>query len=126
MVELAARARAADLTLVENPVRHMGTDTCRRVLGSLFQEVAESAEVRFRAGCSEVASGWRSKPTDSGCSRPSEGPVSPSVGPSASVSARWQSSSRFSQQRSRQRTGLNTNSTRATAATYLTAMYRHR
>lgn len=51
---LAARARAAGLTLVENPVRHMGTDLCRRVLGSLYEEVSRAAEVRFGAACEGV------------------------------------------------------------------------
>lgn len=51
---LGERARAADLHLVENPVRHMGTDTCRNVLGSLFEQVAGLAQVRFGAACAEV------------------------------------------------------------------------
>lgn len=51
---LAARARAAGLTLVENPVRHLGTDLCRRVLGSLYDEVSRGAEVRFGAACEGV------------------------------------------------------------------------
>ncbi|MDF1556248.1 MAG: FAD-binding protein [Deferrisomatales bacterium] len=51
---LGERARAADLTLVKNPVRHMGTDTCRQVLGSLFEQVAGMVQVRFGAACGEV------------------------------------------------------------------------
>jgi uncharacterized FAD-dependent dehydrogenase len=51
---LAERARAAGLTLVENPVRHMGTDLCRQVLASLFGEVSGVAEVRFGSACEGV------------------------------------------------------------------------
>lgn len=56
---LAARARAAGLVLVENPVRHMGTDGCRRVLAGLYEEVSGVAEVRFGARCEglEIAGG---------------------------------------------------------------------
>ncbi len=56
---LAARAGAAGLTLVENPVRHMGTDGCRRVLAGLYREVGAGAELRFgvRAEGVEVVDG---------------------------------------------------------------------
>ena len=51
---LASKARSAGLTLVSNPVCHMGTDGCRRVLSSLFEEVQNLAEVRFGARCDGV------------------------------------------------------------------------
>ncbi len=51
---LAERAQAAGLALVENPVRHMGTDLCRQVLDSLFREVSAVAEVRFASACGGV------------------------------------------------------------------------
>ncbi len=51
---LGRRASAAGLVLVDNPVRHMGTDVCREVLGRLYREVARKAEVRFGARCEAV------------------------------------------------------------------------
>ncbi|MFU8858706.1 MAG: NAD(P)/FAD-dependent oxidoreductase [Deferrisomatales bacterium] len=51
---LRERAGAAGLTLVENPVRHMGTDRCRDVLASLFEEVRGAVEVRFGTACAGV------------------------------------------------------------------------
>jgi uncharacterized FAD-dependent dehydrogenase len=51
---LEDKARAAGLTLVENPVRHMGTEVCRQVLASLFDDVQRLAEVRFEAPCERV------------------------------------------------------------------------
>ncbi|GAB4267661.1 MAG: NAD(P)/FAD-dependent oxidoreductase [Deferrisomatales bacterium] len=59
MAELGERARAAGLTLVENPVRHMGTEVCQEVLASLYREVSRRVEVRFESPCErvEVASG---------------------------------------------------------------------
>jgi uncharacterized FAD-dependent dehydrogenase len=55
LARLGERARAADLILVENPVRHMGTDACRRVLASLFRQVSGLAQVRFGVACGAVA-----------------------------------------------------------------------
>lgn len=52
--DLGERALAAGLTLVENPVRHMGTDVCRQVLARLFDEVSRVAEVRFDSPCDRV------------------------------------------------------------------------
>jgi uncharacterized FAD-dependent dehydrogenase len=52
--ELEARALAAGLSLVENPVRHMGTDVCRDVLSSLFDEVSGAVEIRFASPCEDV------------------------------------------------------------------------
>lgn len=52
--DLCERARAAGLTLLENPVRHLGTDLCREVLGKLFEEVTRAVEVRFDAACTGV------------------------------------------------------------------------
>ncbi|WP_461393987.1 NAD(P)/FAD-dependent oxidoreductase [Deferrisoma sp.] len=52
--ELRDRAEAAGLVLVENPVRHMGTEVCRQVLASLHRELAGSVEIRFHTPCRGV------------------------------------------------------------------------
>lgn len=54
---LEDRARAAGLTLVENPVRHMGTEVCRQVLASLYEEVSRQVEIRFDSRCDGVLVG---------------------------------------------------------------------
>ncbi len=51
---LRERAGAAGMVLVENPVRHMGTEVCRQVLERLHHEVAAVAEIRFGAPCDAV------------------------------------------------------------------------
>ena len=51
---LDEKARAAGLTLVENPVRHMGTEVCRQVLASLYDDLLRRVEVRFEARCKNV------------------------------------------------------------------------
>ncbi len=50
-LELEERARAAGLVLVENPVRHMGTEVCRQVLASLYEETSQEVEIRFDRRC---------------------------------------------------------------------------
>ncbi len=54
LVDLRDRAEAAGLTLIENPVRHMGTEVCRRVLASLYDEVSRLVEVRFGTVCEGI------------------------------------------------------------------------
>ncbi len=51
LTDLRERAEAAGLTLIENPVRHMGTEVCRRVLASLYDEVSRFAQIRFETPC---------------------------------------------------------------------------
>ncbi|WP_025323944.1 NAD(P)/FAD-dependent oxidoreductase [Deferrisoma camini] len=51
---LRDQAEAAGLVLVENPVRHMGTDVCRQVLASLYDEISGAVEIRFHTPCDGV------------------------------------------------------------------------
>jgi uncharacterized FAD-dependent dehydrogenase len=51
---LSIRADKAGLRLSANPLRHLGTEHCREVLGSLEKEVAQVAEVRYGAFCEDV------------------------------------------------------------------------
>lgn len=52
--EIEERARRAGLRLVRNPIRHMGTEVCRKVLTSLFDELSSDIEILFGVECDGI------------------------------------------------------------------------
>lgn len=54
IASLRTQAEKAGMTLINYPIRHLGTENCYRVLKGLFDDLAGKADIRFKAEVKEI------------------------------------------------------------------------